>query len=88
VSAAARAFETWGQTTPADRSLALLKLADALESHGDEIAELEAPQRRQAAPGRQGDEIPFMVDNLRFFAGAARLMEGRPPASTWRATPR
>src|SRR4051794_5391899 len=42
VSAAARAFETWSRTTPGERSLALLRLADALEAHGDELAELEA----------------------------------------------
>jgi betaine-aldehyde dehydrogenase len=77
VSAAARAFETWGQTTPAERSLALLKLADALESHGDEIAELEARNAGKPLQAVKDDEIPFMVDNLRFFAGAARVMEGK-----------
>jgi betaine-aldehyde dehydrogenase len=77
VSAAARAFETWGQTTPAERSLALLKLADALESHGDEIAELEARNAGKPLQAVKDDEVPFMVDNLRFFAGAARLLEGK-----------
>src|SRR3954454_5006464 len=80
VSAAAKAFEAWGQTTPQDRSLALLKLADALESHGDEIAALEARNAGKPLQAVKEDEIPFMVDNLRFFAGAARCMEGKSAA--------
>src|SRR4051794_29609394 len=76
-TAAARAFDAWGRTTPADRSLALLKLADALEAHGDEIAELEARNAGKPLQAVKDDEIPFMVDNLRFFAGAARCLEGK-----------
>src|SRR5689334_9556212 len=77
VTAATKAFETWGQTTPADRAAALLKLADVLESHGDEIAELEARNAGKPLQAVKDDEIPFMVDNLRFFAGAARCLEGK-----------
>ena len=68
-----------GATPPrASARCALLQLADAIEEHADELAELEARQRRQADARRSSDdEIPFMVDNLRFFAGAARCLEGK-----------
>jgi 1-pyrroline dehydrogenase len=76
VEAAATAFETWQQTTPADRALALLKLADAIEARADEIGRLES--RNTGKPVQVAiDEIPLVVDNLRFFAGAARVMEGK-----------
>ncbi|MDX6650298.1 MAG: betaine-aldehyde dehydrogenase [Solirubrobacteraceae bacterium] len=77
VSAARTAFEAWGRTTPAERSLALLRLADSIEAHGDEIAELESANAGKPIQAFKDDEIPFMVDNLRFFAGAARCMEGK-----------
>jgi betaine-aldehyde dehydrogenase len=77
VSAARTAFEAWGRTTPAERSLALLRLADAIEAHTDEIAELESANAGKPIQAFKDDEIPFMVDNLRFFAGAARCMEGK-----------
>ncbi len=76
VEAAATAFETWQQTTPQDRSLMLLKLADALEARVDEIGRLES-QNAGKPVGAAIDEIPVVVDNLRFFAGAARVMEGK-----------
>jgi 1-pyrroline dehydrogenase len=75
-AAAARAFETWSQSTPQDRSLMLLKLADAVEARADELGRLES--RNCGKPvGAAVDEVTTMVDNLRFFAGAARLMEGK-----------
>ncbi len=77
VAAARRAFAAWGSTTPAERSAALLALADAIESHGDEIAELEARNAGKPLQAVKDDEIPAIVDPLRFFAGAARAMEGR-----------
>jgi betaine-aldehyde dehydrogenase len=77
VEAAKRAFASWGNTTPGDRSLLLLKLADAIEEHTDEIADLEASNAGKPRHNFLEDEIPFMVDNLRFFAGAARNMEGK-----------
>jgi betaine-aldehyde dehydrogenase len=77
VKAARGAFEGWSNTTPGDRSLALLKLADALEEHGDELAELEARNAGKPLQAVKDDEIGAMVDNLRFFAGAARNMEGK-----------
>ena len=75
-NAAAKAFETWQHTTPQERSLALLKLADGIEARADEIGRLES--RNAGKPvGAAIDEIPVVVDNLRFFAGAARVMEGK-----------
>ena len=79
VAAARRAFESgWATATPGERSLALLRIADAIEEHADEIAELEAANAGKPLQAFKDDEIPFMVDNLRFFAGAARNMEGKP----------
>jgi betaine-aldehyde dehydrogenase len=78
VKAARAAFEGgWGTTIPAERSLAILKLADALEERADEIAELESANAGKPIEAFKGDEVPAMVDNLRFFAGAARCMEGK-----------
>ena len=75
-SAAATAFETWQHSTPQDRSLLMLKLADALEARADEIGRLES--RNTGKPvGAAIDEVPVVVDNLRFFAGAGRVMEGK-----------
>ena len=77
VNAASDAFDDWSQATPGERALALLKLADAIEEHADELAELESDNAGKPLGAVKSDEIPFMVDNLRFFAGAARCMEGR-----------
>jgi betaine-aldehyde dehydrogenase len=77
VKAARGAFDGWSNLTPGERSLALLKIADAIESRGDEIAELEARNAGKPLQSVKDDEIPAMVDNLRFFAGAARNMEGK-----------
>ncbi len=78
VAAAKKAFdETWFDSTPKDRQLALLKLADAIEANADEIVKLEAQDAGKPAEVTMSEEIPPIVDNLRFFAGAARTMEGR-----------
>jgi 1-pyrroline dehydrogenase len=76
VSAAAAAFETWQHSTPQDRSLMLLRLADAIEARADELGRLES--RNCGKPLAAAiDEVSAMVDNVRFFAGAARVMEGK-----------
>jgi 1-pyrroline dehydrogenase len=75
-NAAEAAFESWGKTTPQERSLALLKLADAIEARADELGRLESKNAGKPVAAAI-DEIPVMVDNLRFFAGAARLLEGK-----------
>ena len=77
VQAAGRAFDGWAATTPGERGLALLRLAQALEDHGEELAELEAANAGKPIAAFREDELPFMVDNLRFFAGAGRTLEGR-----------
>jgi 1-pyrroline dehydrogenase len=76
VDAAAAAFEKWQDSTPQDRSLMLLKLADRIEQSGDELASLEADNVGKPI-GLAKAEIPFLVDNLRFFAGACRCLEGK-----------
>jgi betaine-aldehyde dehydrogenase len=78
VAAARRAFPGWAATPPGERALALLKLADAIEEHGDELSELESRNAGKPIEAVKGDELPVWVDNLRFFAGAARTMEGKP----------
>src|SRR3954454_25356389 len=75
--AARTAFDGWANSTPAERSLAILRLADALEARGDEIAELEARNAGKPLQAVKDDEIGAMVDNLRYFAGAARNLEGK-----------
>jgi betaine-aldehyde dehydrogenase len=77
VKAARTAFDGWSRSTPAERADALLQLAEAIEEHADEIAELEADNAGKPLSAVRDDEIPAMVDNLRFFAGAARCLEGR-----------
>jgi betaine-aldehyde dehydrogenase len=77
VAAAQRAFDGWATTTPGERSLALLRLADAIEENADQIADLESANAGKPRNAFLEDEIPFMVDNLRYFAGAARNLEGR-----------
>jgi betaine-aldehyde dehydrogenase len=77
VGAAKDAFAGWAATTPGERANALLKLADSIEAHADELSELESDNAGKPISAFRDDEIPFMVDNLRFFAGAARCLEGR-----------
>jgi betaine-aldehyde dehydrogenase len=77
VRAARAAFGPWSQTTPGERARALLAMADLIEEHGEEIARLEALNAGKPIEAVKSDEIPVMADNLRFFAGAARCLEGR-----------
>jgi betaine-aldehyde dehydrogenase len=77
VLAARRAFDGWSNTTPAQRAQALLAMADLIEEHGEEIARLEALNAGKPIEAVSNDELPVMADNLRFFAGAARCLEGR-----------
>ena len=73
VAAAKKAFEeTWFDSTPKDRQLALLKLADAIEDNAEEFVKIEAENAGKPAEVTMSEEIPPIVDNLRFFAGAAR----------------
>ena len=76
VQAAKKALPEWLETTPGERAEMLLKLAAAVEEHADELAELES--RNVGKPlSYAKDELPVCADNLRFFAGAARVLEGK-----------
>jgi betaine-aldehyde dehydrogenase len=77
VKAARGAFDSWSQTTPAERSAVLLRLADVIEENADEIARLEAMNAGKPIEAVKNDELPVMADCLRFFAGAARNLEGK-----------
>ncbi len=77
VKAARGAFGAWSTRPPGERSMALLKLADLIEEHADEIADLESADAGKPRSAVAEDEVPVMADNLRFFAGAARCLEGR-----------
>jgi betaine-aldehyde dehydrogenase len=74
--AAAGAFEVWRDATPADRSLALLRMADAVEARADEIVAAECRNTGKPVAITMAEEIPPLVDELRFFAGAARILQG------------
>jgi aminobutyraldehyde dehydrogenase len=74
--AAARAFETWSDTTPMERSRMLLKMADAIEARAEEFARIESLNCGKPYARALGDEIPAIADCFRFFAGAARCMTG------------
>ncbi|MDT7799913.1 MAG: betaine-aldehyde dehydrogenase [Actinomycetota bacterium] len=76
LASAARAFKVWRRSTPAQRQLALLKIADALEAHAAEFADLEVRETGKIRSVVLDEEIPECVSALRFFAGAARQLEG------------
>jgi betaine-aldehyde dehydrogenase len=77
VAAAKRAFPGWAATTPGERAAAILKLADLLEEHAEELADLESADAGKPRGVFLEDEMPFLCDNLRFFAGAGRVLEGK-----------
>jgi len=77
VEAAKGAFDGWAATPPGERARALLRMADLVEERGEEIADLEAADAGKPRSAVIEDEIPVMADQLRFFAGASRCLEGR-----------
>ena len=77
VTAARKAYIEWFETTPRERSELLLKLAEAVNADGEELANLESANVGKPRALFLSDELPPCVDHLRFFAGAARLLEGR-----------
>src|SRR5246500_4692747 len=77
MQAAAAAFEGWRDATPSERSLALFRIADAIEQRADEIVEAETRNTGKPVALTRSEEIPPSVDQIRFFAGAARVLEGR-----------
>ena len=74
--AAATAFESWRDTTPSERQRALLRFADLVEAHADELVALESENTGKPLGLTADEEVPPMVDQIRFFAGAARVLEG------------
>ena len=76
VQSADIAFESFSRTSPAERSAFLLQIADTLEAHQDELAELESLDVGKPWPSARDDEMPLTIDTFRFFAGAARTMMG------------
>jgi aminobutyraldehyde dehydrogenase len=76
VSAAHRAFDSWSESTPMERSRLLLKLADAIEARGEQFARLESLNCGKPYARALGDEIPAVADCFRYFAGAARCVSG------------
>ncbi len=77
VEAAGRAFKSWGNTTPQESSLLLLKLADRIEQDAGAYADLESLNCGKPRARALGDEMPAIVDCFRFFAGAARCLHGQ-----------
>src|SRR5262245_3109575 len=77
VAAAKTAFPGWSTTTPAERATAMLKLADLLDEHAEELSDLEAADAGKPRNAMLEDEMPAVSDTLRFFAGAARVPEGQ-----------
>jgi betaine-aldehyde dehydrogenase len=75
--AAAAAFEGWRDATPSQRSLALLRIADAIEANADQLVAAESQNTGKPIALTLSEEIPPMADQIRFFAGAARMLEGR-----------
>jgi len=76
-AAASAAFETWRDATPSQRQRALLQLADAVEARAAEFVQLEGENTGKPNALTSSEEIPPMVDQIRFFAGAARCLEGK-----------
>ena len=77
MNAAANAFEDWRDSTPSERQRALLKIADALESRADELIAIEVENTGKPISLTSTEEVPPMIDQIRFFAGAARNLEGK-----------
>ncbi|HCU52263.1 MAG TPA: gamma-aminobutyraldehyde dehydrogenase [Micromonosporaceae bacterium] len=77
MKAAAAAFETWRDTTPSERQRALLKIADAVEARADDFLDVECRNTGKPRDLTASEELPPGIDQIRFFAGAARLLEGR-----------
>ncbi|MFP3580854.1 gamma-aminobutyraldehyde dehydrogenase [Arthrobacter sp. SIMBA_036] len=77
MSAAKEAFKTWKKVTPGQRQLMLLKLADAVEANSEELVEAQHRNTGQVRSLIASEEVAAGADQLRFFAGAARIMEGK-----------
>ena len=79
-AAAAQAFKSWRDTTPGVRQKAILDIADILEENAEELVRIEAENTGKPISVTMSEEIPPMIDQIRFFAGAARQLEGKSAA--------
>ena len=77
VRAAREGFEVWGKMTPAERSAVIFKFADLVEINSKKLARLESLNQGKSIKMAAESDIPFAVDNLKFFAGACRILEGK-----------
>ncbi len=77
MKAAASAFESWKNTTPSQRSLALFRIADAMEARITDLIEMEIENTGKPRAVTYAEEVPPMIDQIRFFAGAARMLDGK-----------
>src|SRR6204780_994644 len=77
MQAAANAFEGWRDSTPSERSLGLFRIGDAIEQRADELVEAETRNTGKPVALTRSEEVPPSADQVRFFAGAARVLEGR-----------
>ena len=77
MAAANKAFDSWRDSTPSERQRAILKIADAIEARQDELIAIESENTGKPIGLTKSEEIPPMVDQIRFFAGAARNLEGK-----------
>ncbi|AGZ39621.1 aminobutyraldehyde dehydrogenase [Actinoplanes friuliensis] len=77
MTSAEAGFETWRDTTPAERQRALLRIADAVEARADEIIAAECRNTGKPVEATRAEEMAPLLDELRFFAGAARMLEGK-----------
>jgi betaine-aldehyde dehydrogenase len=77
VTSAAGAFTSWRRATPSHRSRALLQIADILEANAERLVDVESENCGKIIAVTMAEEIPPMIDQIRFFAGAARVLEGR-----------
>jgi len=77
VASARETFDSWRHTTPADRSAMLIRAADVLEAHADDLADIEVADTGKLRDVTRDEEIPASIDVVRFYAGACRMPEGR-----------
>ena len=83
MAAADAAFPAWRDATPSERSLALIRIADAVEARADELIALEVENCGKPAHLVASEEVPPMVDQIRFFAGQPVISRARALVSTW-----
>ena len=80
MKAAEKAFEVWKESTPSERQKAINKIADAIEARSEELIQIESENTGKPIAVTRAEEIGPMLDQIRFFAGAARHLEGRSAA--------